>query len=300
MELPECSHERLEECDELVCIDCGLVMGPIFHSDYKMQTVHSFAPPPTASVAAAATTAAAAAAGPSSDEDPITDIVSNALARLFLDSDEMISEAVTVWKEMSRYRSADTSSGRRQLAFVLWKTLTDKGVLREKGDFERACGAERGSVAKIDKRVKCPTRAFIRPSKSVEALGSWLGLPYRHRRIIRRYMRTFESENTYLSPKPEVLAVCSILYVCDRLRRRILRKRAKNVSIPMPDYMKYITPSFLTELIDGEREDLKYCFNMLPTIEEQRAKEEEKMHRLRDTDPDSKKAAKVKDLEIPC
>ena len=292
MEMPECSHERLEECDELVCIDRGLVMGPIFHSDHKAQTMHSFAPPTTSA------TAATIAADRSSDEEIITDIVSNALARLFLDSDEMVSEAVTMWKEMSKYRNADTSSGRRQLAFVLWKTLTDKGVLREKGDFERACGAEQGSVAKIAKREKCTTRAFIRPSQSVEALGSWLGLPYRHRRIIQRYMRTFESENTYLNPKPEVLAVCSILYVCDRLRRRILRKQAKNVSIPMPDYMKYITPSFLTDLIDGEREELKYCFNMLPTIEEQLAKEEEKIHRLREIDPD-KKTAKVKDLEIP-
>lgn len=296
MELSECTHERLEECDELVCIDCGMVMGPIFLSDHKMQTVHSFAAPPTTSVAASTT----AAVKPSSDEEPITDIVSNALARLFLDSDEMISEAVTMWKEMSKYRNVNTSSGRRRLAFVLWKTLTDKGVLREKCDFERACGAEQGSVAKIDKRVKCATRAFIRPSESVEALGSWLGLPYGHRRIIQRYMRTFEKENTYLCPKPEVLAVCSILYVCDRLRRRILRKRAKNVSIPMPDYMKHITPSFLTELIDGEREELKYCFNMLPTIEEQMAKEEGKIQRLRDTDPDIKTTARVKDLEIPC
>lgn len=271
MELSGCHHERVEECDELVCIDCGLVLGSIFLPERSMKVddvkVTSFAPPVPATTTTTTTTTDNVGQYHSHDDDAIRDAVSNALARLFLDSDEVISEAVNVWKELGTYRSIDTGVGRRQLAFTLWKTLTDKGVLREKVDFEKVCGAEPGSISRMEKRKKCQmSTAFIRPSERVNSLGSWLGLPYQHRRIVERYMRSFECKNTYLRQKPEVLAMSSILYVSARILHQVKKGRARGVRLTTPEYMKHITPAYLADLIEGEREELKNCYNALPKL----------------------------------
>lgn len=273
MEMPDCSHERIEEHGELVCIDCGLVMGPIFRHDPGGGGGNVyFGSTPSSSLRSEEDRGRRGKTLSTSQEEALRDAVSNALARLFLDSDAAINEAVRTWKRLSLYRNTDTSCGRRQLAYTLWKTLADNGVLREKVDFERACGADVGSVARLEKKMTrddnaaVVTHSFKPPSERVETLGSWLGLPFRYRKLVASYMRTFELDNRFLTQKPEILAAASLLYVCDRIRRRVQSDRkcsARRVKPELPEYMRNITPDLLAELINADRKELKVGYETL-------------------------------------
>ena len=279
MEPSECAHERIEEHGELVCVDCGLVTGTIFHHQDSAgggSTYFGSAPlplPPAADVGVNDGRTMSAR-----QEEALTDAISNALARLFLDSDATVDRAVRTWKTISRYRNVDTSAGRRQLAYTLWKTLADDGVLRERVDFERVCGADVGSVARLEKKLRRDSdggrlvpRSFKRASERVETLGSWLGLPFRYRRLVAGYMKTFELDNRYLSQKPEVLAAASLLFVCDRLRRRVQSGRLSNVRLRLPEYVSNITPNHVAELINVGREEVEAGYRLLAEREKKGA-----------------------------
>ena len=247
-----CPHTDVVEEGELVCRDCGLVLGPIFHHLSYGAVGRSWKPP--------------------SEKDPndysfsrsdekVRDSISNALARIFLDSDELIEEAVRIWKQLSRHLSSETSSGRRQMAYVLWDALTSKHIIREKADIEAVCGAKRGSISSAEKRRKSimDARNYHPPSKQIHVLGSWLNIPYRQRRAVSSYMRTFEFENHYLSRKPETLAAASLLYVCSRLKGKGHSRR--------PKYMDELTPSSVAALIDVDQGELKSAYEALPKFE---------------------------------
>ena len=196
------------------------------------------------------------------EDEAVMEAVSNALARLFLDSDQMISRAVAVWKELSSYRNVNTERGRRELAFVLWKTLMDNGVIREKSDLETVCGAEPNCMKNIERKKK-QTTIFKRASSHVDTLGAWLGLPFHHRRLINKYVRSFDLENKHLSTRsPEVLAATSILFIYNRLRRRAGRRRG--VGGNLPEYMKNVTPENVADLVGVDREELKRTYKNLP------------------------------------
>lgn len=242
----DCPHSNVAECGELVCRDCGLVLGPIFRHPSTSAAGRSWVPPPTAECGSNPTS--------SRSDERLRDGIANALARLFLDSDGLIEEAVSVWKRISRHRSTETSSGRRRLAYVLWDTLASKDIIREKEDIETACGASPGDISAAERREgRKKTRDFHPPSEQIDVLGSWLNIPYRHRRAVSSYMRTFEFENRYLSRKPETLAAASLLYVCSRIKKDRGR----------PDYMRNVTPSSVAELIDVDRGELRGAYDML-------------------------------------
>lgn len=200
-----------------------------------------------------------------SDDDELWDAISNALARLFLDTDQMIEEAVRMWKNISTYHNVDTDRGRRELAFVLWKTLMSQGVIREKGDLEAVCGAEPNSLKTMSKKKSRQNVLFKRPSGYVDTLGSWLGLPFQQRRLINRYMRSFDLKNRHLTSKsPEVLAGASILFMYSRLRKKIKRE---HISFALPEYVKNITRHNMADLIATDLKELKQTYKSLPKDE---------------------------------
>lgn len=197
------------------------------------------------------------------EEDTLWDAISNALARLFLDSDQLVQEAVDMWRRLSSHRNVNTDRGRRELAFVLWKTLTKRGVIREKRDLEAVCGAPPNSVKNGQKRKSSQNTPFKRPAAYVDTLGAWLGLPFQDRRIINKYMRSFDLKNDHLSTRsPEVLAGASILFMYDKLRRKF--EKSGDIRIGLPNYLKNVTPDSVVDLIVVDRQELKQTYKSLP------------------------------------
>lgn len=277
MEDRECNHQNVVEHDELVCGDCGLVLGPIFR--------HERQAPPTPLPASSAhltkkyskyDTGGAAAR----QEEVLRDTISNALSRLFLDSDAMIEEAVSTWKMLSSYRNINSSRGRRHLAFILWKTLMDKGVIREKADLEAVLCEEKTSSSSGGSGRKLAGSVVFQPASArVETMGSWLGLPFRYRQVVKRYMRTFDFENHYLTKNPEVLAAASILFVCDKLRQRKQEKKGEGGALGAshdynpPEYMKNVNADYISqELLHLEPNsgELKNGYSFLADQEQKR------------------------------
>lgn len=265
MDERDCTHENVLECEELVCRDCGLVLGQVFH---HQQSVEGGGEPSSSKNIIRSFQDSLHDSTRSdrvkNENDAVFDAVSNALARLFLDSDQIIAQAVSVWNNISSYKNVNTERGRRELAFVLWKTLMDNGVIREKSDLESVCGAEPNSMKNIERKKKQP-RIFKRASSHVDTLGAWLGLPFQHRRLINKYIRSFDlqSDNKnnrlLLSRSSEVLAGTSILFIYNQLR-----KKAKFSRVNVPEYMKGITPENMANLIAADRNELKLTYKMLP------------------------------------
>lgn len=185
----------------------------------------------------------------------LKETIRTALSRLFLDSELLIEEAASLWRSLSAYRSARTSIGRRELAFILWETLANQGIIREKEDIEHVCQVAEGGVSRAEKLYGRSPR-YRPPSSCVDVLGAWMGVPFRRRRDVARYMRTFESENKHLKQSPELLAAASLLYVCN------LRK--KKGGSPTPDYLKGVLPSTVSGLVGVERGVLRSVYDSLP------------------------------------
>lgn len=263
----ECSHQNVIEADELVCTDCGLVLGQVFqHNNVptnadtsEWQRYNIKAPAYSSRL---------------DDDGKLRETIANALSRMFLDSDSLIEEAVNSWKFLSQFRNVETCVGRRRLAYVLWDSLMSRGVIRKKEDIEAVCGARAGDIASLEK--KCPkTRVYKPPSSYIDTIGAWTGMPYRHRRQVTRYMRTFEDENSYLTQDPELLAAASLLYVCGRLKKRKINADTTRVSKSganetskdfdltweLPEYMQHITPKSIASLVDTDINSLKTVYN---------------------------------------
>ena len=250
----ECSHQNVIEVEELVCTDCGLVLGQIFQHVNNVEEEfnrgqHDVKANP----------------GSSDDEDrKLRQTISNALSHMFLDSESLIDEAVSTWKDLSQFRNVETCVGRRRLAYVLWDSLMSRGVIRKKEDIETICQARPGDIAGLEK--KSPKNRVCRPPSSfVDTLGAWVGMPYRHRRMVTRYMRTFEYENSYLTHDPELLAAASLLYVCARLKKRKTAMKKSDdsnsgLSWEIPEYMKHITPNSIASLVDTDLDSLKHVY----------------------------------------
>ena len=256
----ECSHQNVIEAGELVCTDCGLVLGPIFHHDNRNNNNNNV----DEELNRMQHSVYASQHSRVDEERKLRETVSNALSHMFLDSESLIDEAVSTWKDLSQFRNVDTCVGRRRLAYVLWDSLMSRGVIRKKEDIEAICQARPGDIARLER--KSPKTRVYRPASSfVDTLGAWVGMPYRHRRIITRYMRTFEYENSYLTHDPELLAAASLLYVCGRLKKR---KSAMNdsgapdcgLSWELPEYMAHITPKSVASLVDADLDSLKCVY----------------------------------------
>ena len=248
-----CSHQNVLEAGELVCTDCGLVLGPIFqHSLPASEEVERM----DVDVTPARSTV--------NEDRKLRETISNALGCMFLDSESLIEEAVDTWKRLSQFRNVETCIGRRRLAYVLWDSLMSRGVIRKKEDIEAVCEARPGDISSLEKKSP-KTRVYRPPSSFVDTLGAWVGMPYRHRRLVTRYMRTFECENYYLTQDPELLAAASLLYVCGRLKRRknASNKASDNYGLvwEIPEYMQHITPKSIASLVDTDLDSLKSVYN---------------------------------------
>ncbi len=246
-----CSHQNVIEAEELVCTDCGLVLGQIFQHDNNNvneelgQMQREINPPNSSRM---------------SEDKHLRETISNTLSHMFLDSELLVEQAVDTWKRLSQFRNVDTCVGRRRLAYVLWDSLMCRGVIRKKEDIEVICEARPGDIASLEK--KCPkTRVYKPPSSYVDTLGAWTGMPYRHRRQVARYMRTFEYENSYLTHDPELLAAASILYVCGRLKKQKCDPKNSTFNWEFPEYMQHITPKSIASLVDTDLDSLKFVYD---------------------------------------
>ena len=248
-----------------MCGDCGLVLGQVFHHQRGVQLEPAQSRIDVLASSAEWSTSAeidcSVHTSSRTEDEAVWSAISNALARLFLDTEQMIEQAAQMWKSLSSYRNVDGARGRRELAFVLWKTLMDRGVIREKSDLEAACGAEPNSTKDMEKK-RNQSVTFKRRSGHVDTLGAWLGLPFRDRRIINKYMRSFDFNNKHLGSKsPEVVAGASILFIYNQLMKRMKRG---NVRLRAPEYMKNVSPANIAELVAVDTKELKRIYKTLP------------------------------------